>query len=804
MVASIPKQKSSASDDNTTTDSICHHCRKNPPMTSWFSNLSIRAKLLGIILFCTISALAIGFTLVSISNVRALKRDMVRNTAVLAQVIGDNNIGALAFRSPQESEESLGRLSAIASVRYACIYDGDNKLFAEYIRPDQQAYINREGILPASIMIDSLTRTFSEFRDDELVLYQQIFWKDDHVGTVLLRVSTRELETRIQSYGIMMTGVALAITLASLMLALWLQRFISARILSLAGFMRSLSETNDFSERFEQHGGNDEIGTLTRGFNNLLDQLQRRELERDKARAALEAALREDFRETVRNLQNLVIKAYKAPNGEYLVSLFEGRIAANFGLDTEAVRGKSLGEIFGRKMQALYQKYFDAAFQGRTVRFESELNGVTYLNFLVPIIDDGRIREVVCSTVDISSQKEAEMRLRVSEQRYRALIQGLPVGIIQSVRDEKGLHVELVNDEFINLTGFSMEMLAEMQWGEGIQLPIYEQDREAAESAWKAWITNDTDTFLHRTYRLQVMKDTRQSHAATLEYRWFDDYATKLRLDSGEILIIQALTDIHEKKQSEVQLQLSLDKERQVNELKTRFVSTVSHEFRTPLAGMLLSVDMLTRYFDRLTPEKRIDELNKIRVRINELTDLMNDFLAQSESQSIVGRFKPAPIEISELVKQMNSEMEFIASATSRSRIQRTIDVPEGCIINGDMKLLRYVIRNLLSNAIKYSAKDTPVMVEIRCVEHWLEIAVSDQGIGIPANELDKLFTPFFRASNTTTISGTGVGLSIVKEFVEAHGGTISVQTQQHVGSTFTVRLPLAERVIVQENGALN
>jgi signal transduction histidine kinase len=255
---------------------------------------------------------------------------------------------------------------------------------------------------------------------------------------------------------------------------------------------------------------------------------------------------------------------------------------------------------------------------------------------------------------------------------------------------------------------------------------------------------------------------------------------------------------VSDKKQSEVQLQQSLDKERQVSALKTRFVSTISHEFRTPLAGILLSVDMLTRYFDRITSEKRLNELHKIRVRVNELTDLMNDFLTQSESQSAVGRFNPKVMDIAELCRSIASEMEFIASATSRARIIRNINVHDA-MVSGDLKLLRYVIRNLVSNAIKYSPKDSPITVDVYCESEAVVIAVSDKGIGIPESEQESLFTPFFRASNTTTISGTGIGLSIVREFIEAHNGKVSVESRQNEGSTFTVRLPLLDAETAQE-----
>jgi PAS domain S-box-containing protein len=755
----------------------------------WLARLSIRTKLIGIIALCIAIALAIGFSLVSLANTQALKRDMVVNTAVLAKVVGDNNSGALNFIAPHEARESLKSLEAIPSVRYVCIYDENHNLFAEYIRPGSENSINRTEVLPSGIAFDSTTQVFSEFRGDELALYRRIYTKSTFTCTIFMRVSTQELEARIQNNFISMTAVGLLVMLVSILLAWSLQRIVSARLIALSNFVARLSRDNDFSARFDNRGYEDEIGALSDGFNDLLAQLQRRERERDQARADLENALREDFRVTVRNLQNLVFKVYQSPSGEYLLSLFEGRIAASFGMDTEAVRGKSLVDIFGRKMQGLYQQHFTSAFQGKTVRFETELNGAIYLNFLVPIVDNGLIREVVCSTVDITSQKEAENRLRVSEQRYRALIQGLPVGIVQSVKDENGLHLEFINGEFVNLTGYSIEMLAEMQHSADIRLPIHEDDRAKSEIEWNAWLARDADTLLRRSYRLRIVKDG--ANPGKPAYRWFDDYSTKLRLDSGELIIIQALLDIDEKKLSEEQLQRSLVKERQVNELKTRFVSTVSHEFRTPLAGMLLSVDLLTRYFDRIPADKRLEELHKIRLRINELTDLMNDFLAQSESQSAVGRFKPVRMEVGELCKALIAEMEFIASATSRSRIQRHINVREA-YINGDLKLLRYILRNLLANAIKYSPKHSTVEVRVYCEDNAVVIAVKDAGIGIPEGDLDKLFTPFFRAANTTSISGTGVGLSIAKEFVEAHGGTISVQSRLNEGSTFIVRLPLA------------
>lgn len=761
----------------------------------WLQNLSIRNKLIGIILLCTVSALSLGFSFIIFTSVRAAKQDMVRNAGALAQVVGDYCTPSLAFQNSDDATEALSRLSSVTAVRYAAVYDKSNTLFAEYQRTPKSD-VKQDSVLSSTIAFDSTNKQY-QFSDTALVLYQRIVLKHETYGVLYLRLSTDELNARIRSYGLQMVGIGGLLAGASVFLALLLQRVISRRLLGLSRVMKHISEENDYSVRFDKtlRGGDDEIGVLADGFNTMLERLQRRERERDSAKEALANALREDFRETVRNLQNLVIKVARTPDDDYAITLFEGKIASQFGLDTDAVRGKTLVEVFGGKMNAVYRHNFDAAFQGKTVRFESILRGAHYINFLVPIIENERVREIVCSTVDVSSQKEAEERLRVSEQRYRALVQGLPVGILQSVKRENVSRLEFVNTEFVKQTGYSMEMFAEMLHSGEMRLPIHEDDRAEADADWKMWIDNDADIVLQRSYRLRVVRDT---NARGAEYRWFDDYSTKVHTDSGEIVIIQALLDVSGKKQSEEQMQKSLDKERQVSALKTRFVSTISHEFRTPLAGILLSVDMLTRYFDRLTTEKRLSELAKIRVRVNELTDLMNDFLSQSESQSAVGRFNPKPMDIAELCRNISAEMEFIASATSRARIIRNINVHEA-MVNGDMKLLRYVIRNLVTNAIKYSPKDAPITVDVYCEPAWVVIAVNDKGIGIPEAELQNLFTPFFRASNTLTISGTGIGLSIVREFVEAHSGSVTVASRQNEGSTFTVRLPLLSAEAAQE-----
>ena len=245
--------------------------------------------------------------------------------------------------------------------------------------------------------------------------------------------------------------------------------------------------------------------------------------------------------------------------------------------------------------------------------------------------------------------------------------------------------------------------------------------------------------------------------------------------------------DITERKIAEQELEAALKRERELNLLKTRFIGTVSHEFRTPLSGIMMSTELLDRYINRMNEQQRSAEIGKIRERVSELTRLMDDVLLQSAADSVNNLFRPSEINVVELC---DTVLEDIASCRTGHTIDVYIadDIP---LLFADGKLLRYVLRNLLSNATKYSPDSSPVIFRAYHRYNNVFFQVSDRGIGIPEEEIPLLFNPFFRASNTGTIKGTGLGLSIVKEFVDIHNGEISVDSRVNCGTSFTIRLPL-------------
>lgn len=225
----------------------------------------------------------------------------------------------------------------------------------------------------------------------------------------------------------------------------------------------------------------------------------------------------------------------------------------------------------------------------------------------------------------------------------------------------------------------------------------------------------------------------------------------------------------------------------ELNALKSNFISMVSHEIRTPLALIQSSAEILGRYLQRLSPEKRQRHLDTIGESVGRMVMLVEDVLMFSRAESGPMEFKPAPLDLPKFCQQLVDE---VSSATSRRCPIRL------CLSNGtdsagvDETLMRHVLVNLLTNAVKFSKPGDEVLLEARADCQEVVFQVQDRGIGIPEADQKKIFEPFFRSRNVAHIPGTGLGLVIVKRCVERHGGTLEIESREGHGSRFTVRVP--------------
>ena len=265
--------------------------------------------------------------------------------------------------------------------------------------------------------------------------------------------------------------------------------------------------------------------------------------------------------------------------------------------------------------------------------------------------------------------------------------------------------------------------------------------------------------------------------------------ADKARVEKTNEELERRVADrTHELSLTNESLKVALSRERELNELKSSFVSTVSHEFRTPLGIVVSSAEILERYFARLSEAERAEHLRSIQQSAAQMTELMEGVLQFSKVEAGLNAPEKQSLDLPKLCHRIADEVQ--SSTNGRCPIQLTLPVDVGCVYSNE-NLLRTILINLLSNAVKYSPAGKTVRFEVRHESSGVIFRILDDGIGIPKTDLPKLFSPFQRGSNTTSFAGTGLGLTLVKKCVDLHGGRLDLESHEGVGTTVTVTLPI-------------
>ncbi|NEP09277.1 MAG: response regulator [Symploca sp. SIO2C1] len=280
------------------------------------------------------------------------------------------------------------------------------------------------------------------------------------------------------------------------------------------------------------------------------------------------------------------------------------------------------------------------------------------------------------------------------------------------------------------------------------------------------------------------------------------DYLVKRQLNR-EVLIrsvsyaierkqaLEELREVNETLEIQVQEQTAeLMKAKKLNQLKSEFVSMLSHDFRNPLNTILLSTGLLQENTYKLTKEKKLTHFQLIRSAINNMTQLLDEVLLIGKADSGSLKFQPTPLALESFCHQLVEELQLTASKKHQLVFTSFGELDEALWDEG---LLRHIFGNLLDNAIKYSPEGGIVRFQLIVQEKTVSFRIQDQGIGIPPEYQKQIFDPFTRASNVNTITGTGLGLAMVNRCVELHGGQISVESEVGVGTTFIVTLPLCK-----------
>jgi PAS domain S-box-containing protein len=375
---------------------------------------------------------------------------------------------------------------------------------------------------------------------------------------------------------------------------------------------------------------------------------------------------------------------------------------------------------------------------------------------------------------DITERKHSEMALMASQRRQQYLLSATPA-VIYTCKPYGDYDITFMSENVTAMLGYEVE--------EFVGNSKFCSDRIHPEDRSHVF-TEVTNLFNQGEYICEYRFLHKQGN-----YYWVYDQCKLVRDDTGKPLeIVGYWADITKRKQLEEELRTALEKEKELNELKSRFVTVISHEFRTPLSTILSSSELVEHYHHKWTEEKLLSHIHRIQTSVKHMTDMLDDVLVIGKAE--VGRldFQPVLLDLVEYCRELLQELQ--QDLNTEHAIAFHCEY-ESISCHMDKRLLGHILRNLLTNAIKYSPNNSITTFTLTDQESRVVFEIKDQGIGIPQEDLPSLFESFHRAANVGNIPGTGLGLTIVKKCIDLHQGEIFVNSEVGVGTTFTVTLPL-------------
>ncbi|MCE1165862.1 MAG: ATP-binding protein [Bacteroidetes bacterium] len=387
-------------------------------------------------------------------------------------------------------------------------------------------------------------------------------------------------------------------------------------------------------------------------------------------------------------------------------------------------------------------------------------------------------KSVDLEKTNLSLQKERQKRkeikenLKYSEEQYRLIVENTIEAIV-IFQDGKVIYT---NPKAKQILGHDFENLVTL---EGFLDYVHPKDREMFMEKYSSAADENRSGNI---YSVSLIRKGHQEIIVEINSAVLPGKETKS--------VILFIKDITSRKKAEDNIKSALEKEKELSELRSRFISMTSHEFRTPLTSINTSVEILEKFSERITPEQRQNNLIRIQENIQKMKKLLNDVLVIGKSDAGMYKLKLEPTDINLLCSRIESEFSEHLAVKTGHKISFEAE-KAGANVLLDKDLIRQVIENLIGNAIKYSPPESTVYFRMKLFKRYIEFSVRDEGIGVPADEKNNLFESFYRASNTKDVPGSGLGLAIVKRAVELHNGKIRVKSEEGKGTEFIFVIPL-------------
>jgi len=457
----------------------------------------------------------------------------------------------------------------------------------------------------------------------------------------------------------------------------------------------------------------------------------------------------------------------------------------NYGLVPAEFVGRNFFEVFDTQIEfceIFKSEIFEPLLSYRVKRVGPVIinrltdEGETILELIAKPIydDDDNLVFILTTEQDVTDKIKVQKRLKASEQKYRLISENMSDVITLNTPSGK---VTYISPSVKDVLGYSPEEIignSPYQWfhPEDIDIIWHENHNKVLNS--------------EESNQIEYRAKHKKGH-----YLWVEMLIAPIRNEEGQLVGLQTATrNISERKQAEIDLTKALEKEKQVNELKTQFVSMASHQFRTPLSVIRANMELFemikSEISESATPKaERV--IRRIQGEVKRLTSMIDDVLILGRLDASKTPFRPRLNDLVQLCEQIISE-EFDAESDAR-KVELKLN-GKLKLVWCDKNLMFHAIINLVSNAFKYSKGKPNPIISLNFKNSAVTIAITDFGIGIDEDEIQNLFQSFFRSKHVLDIQGTGLGLVIAKEFIEINGGMIHVESQKEKGSKFVINLP--------------
>lgn len=498
------------------------------------------------------------------------------------------------------------------------------------------------------------------------------------------------------------------------------------------------------------------------------------EIERRKQ---TEAALRRSeasYRLLAQNLPDMAVLMF---DHDLRYTLADGSALAAIGYSRERIEGKTLEESVSAAGYQMLEPYYRGTLQDQSAVMEHHTLGRDYFTQFVPVYDEQqKIMGGMVTSQDITSRKQAEETIRLSEARFRSISENVTdmVALL-----DKDFCFVYANPAYATTLGYIPEQLV----GKSVFDYVYFEDRD--------WLRERGLKMSQLNEKLD-QREYRHCHADG-HYLWVVGHISYLYDSKGEVQgivsLVRDLTETHRLRDLQIeqaQLQTSLEKEQELSELKSQMMLRIAHEFRTPLAIIKSTSESLDHYHDRLTAVQRTTKRQMINLQIQKLTRMLDDIGLAVRGEFAAIDTVRSTINLMDLLKAEAVTVE----AELEQQPRFALSVPAGLQVTGDVVSLKRAFHEILSNAARFSNQGTSIQVQAELEDRDVKVQITDQGIGIPLDDQARILTPFFRGSNINERGGLGLGLTLAHDVITAHQGRLIVSSQEGAGTTVTATLP--------------